>query len=230
MLILILVVLGLGFFIVSDSRQKMENNTTVINPGNSIIGTYLARLQNDVYILTIDSEDGVLVKGKLDIKNFEKDSSSGAISGTYKDGILLADYTFKSEGVESVGWVAFKKIDDGFIRGYGDTGTETRAQYIDLSKIQFDTSVVYKPAKDTIISSVTFNCADQKSIKAIFYKNIVDITLSDGRSMTLPQVISASGARYANVFETFVFWNKGDTAFVNEEDKTTFKDCSVSPY
>jgi membrane-bound inhibitor of C-type lysozyme len=45
--------------------------------------------------------------------------------------------------------------------------------------------------------------------------------------MKLPQVISGSGARYANEDESFVFWNKGDTAFVTEgtDDKMTFKDC-----
>ena len=38
-----------------------------------------------------------------------------------------------------------------------------------------------------------------------------------------PQV----GARYANADESFVFWNKGDTAFVTEgaADTMTFKDC-----
>ncbi|MEI7480174.1 MAG: DUF333 domain-containing protein [bacterium] len=45
--------------------------------------------------------------------------------------------------------------------------------------------------------------------------------------MTLPQVISASGARYANTDESFVFWNKGDTAFVNEGDKQTYVDCNL---
>jgi membrane-bound inhibitor of C-type lysozyme len=45
--------------------------------------------------------------------------------------------------------------------------------------------------------------------------------------MELPQVISGSGARYANADESFVFWNKGDTAFVTEgsDDNMTYKDC-----
>jgi len=55
----------------------------------------------------------------------------------------------------------------------------------------------------------------------------VDLKLSDGRALKLPQVISGSGARYANEDESFVFWNKGDTAFVTEgaDGKMTFKDC-----
>ena len=81
---------------------------------------------------------------------------------------------------------------------------------------------------DELINSVVFNCADQKSIKAKFYKSRVAIVLSDGRSRSLPQVISASGARYANKDESFVFWNKGDTAFINENNEETFKDCVIN--
>jgi membrane-bound inhibitor of C-type lysozyme len=54
----------------------------------------------------------------------------------------------------------------------------------------------------------------------------VDITLSDGRSMHLAQTISGSGARYANSDESFIFWSKGTSAIVleNNEEKT-FIDC-----
>jgi len=44
----------------------------------------------------------------------------------------------------------------------------------------------------------------------------------------LPQARSGSGARYANGDESFVFWNKGDTAFIEEDGKTTYADCVTS--
>ena len=84
-----------------------------------------------------------------------------------------------------------------------------------------------KDSVATVINTTTFNCAENKNIQTKFFKDSVSLVLSDGRDMTLPQVISASGARYANSDESFVFWNKGDTAFVTEGDKTTFKDCST---
>lgn len=84
-----------------------------------------------------------------------------------------------------------------------------------------------KSATNEIINSATFYCTKNKNIKAVFYANKVEITLSDGRNMSLPQVISASGARYANSDESFVFWNKGDTAFINENDKTTYENCAI---
>ena len=83
--------------------------------------------------------------------------------------------------------------------------------------------------KEGVINSAIFTCAENKNINALFFKDKAELTLSDGRNMLLMQAISASGARYANTDESFVFWNKGDTAFVTEGDKTTFADCVIKP-
>jgi membrane-bound inhibitor of C-type lysozyme len=75
-----------------------------------------------------------------------------------------------------------------------------------------------------------FACAGGKSIDATFVNTgggSVKLALSDGRSLTLPQTMSGSGARYANKGETIVFWNKGDTAFIEEGDKVTYQDCAT---
>lgn len=85
--------------------------------------------------------------------------------------------------------------------------------------VQFAVKKIY------LINSATFNCADNKIIQTEFYKNKVNIAINDGRRRSLPQTISASGARYANTDESFVFWNKGDTAFIEENGTTTIKDC-----
>jgi len=81
---------------------------------------------------------------------------------------------------------------------------------------------------DGLISSAKFNCAENKSVQAVFFKDRVELSLSDGRNMTLPQTISASGARYANSDESLVFWNKGDGAFIEENNQTTFSGCLVA--
>ena len=78
------------------------------------------------------------------------------------------------------------------------------------------------------ISKVKYSCADDKSIEATYYSDKVDLVLSDGRSMSLPQTISGSGTRYANTDESFVFWSKGKTAFATEGDANdpTYADCA----
>ena len=80
------------------------------------------------------------------------------------------------------------------------------------------------------VIKATFYCTDGKSITAEFDNadDKVNLTLSDGRTWTLPIAMSASGARYANADETQVFWNKGDTAFIEENGQTTYNDCATN--
>ncbi|RJQ36327.1 hypothetical protein C4552_03505 [Candidatus Parcubacteria bacterium] len=77
--------------------------------------------------------------------------------------------------------------------------------------------------------TVTFQCADDRTIQASFYigdDKYVDLVLSDGRKLSVPRALSASGARYAKADESFVFWNKGDTAFITEAGGgETYKNC-----
>lgn len=81
-----------------------------------------------------------------------------------------------------------------------------------------------KPTK-IVISSATFVCSENKKIQATFFKEKVSLVTDGGKTFSLPQVISGSGARYANTDESFIFWNKGNTAFVEEKGVVTFKDC-----
>lgn len=81
-------------------------------------------------------------------------------------------------------------------------------------------------------NKVTFVCDAGKTIGATFYMDndrAVDLVLSDGRSLSVPHALSASGARYANADETFVFWNKGNTAFITEgkSGALTFVNCVI---
>lgn len=87
-----------------------------------------------------------------------------------------------------------------------------------------------------------YNCDGKKTISATFItgeaKEVVpgempiptgsvQLKLSDGRNMTLNQTISADGGRYANEDESFIFWDKGNSTFVMEGNKTTYQNCGV---
>ena len=75
-----------------------------------------------------------------------------------------------------------------------------------------------------------FACDAGKTVNAVFTngsQSSVKLTLSDGRELSVPQAACGSGARYANSNESFVFWNKGKTAFIEENGKTTYSDCTT---
>jgi membrane-bound inhibitor of C-type lysozyme len=78
-----------------------------------------------------------------------------------------------------------------------------------------------------VVNAAVFRCTKpvDSFISSVFYKNRVSLTFSDGRRMTVPHALSADGARYANADESFVFWNKGNTAFVTEQGTTTYDGC-----
>ncbi|MDR3571488.1 MAG: MliC family protein [Candidatus Pacebacteria bacterium] len=90
-----------------------------------------------------------------------------------------------------------------------------------------------------------YSCDAGKTIDATYLNastatttgNSVQLVLSDGRQMTLAQTLSADGARYSNGnpqiatgkpgAETFIFWSKGNGAFIEENGTTTFNNCVV---
>lgn len=76
--------------------------------------------------------------------------------------------------------------------------------------------------------TVTFVCTQDKLINATFYlkdDKYVDLDLGSGNKVSLPRTMSASGARYAKADDSFVFWNKGDTATITENQVETYSNC-----
>ena len=75
-----------------------------------------------------------------------------------------------------------------------------------------------------------FACDAGKTVNALFTngtQSSVKLNLSDGRELSVPQAVSGSGARYANSDESFVFWNQGNMAFIEENGKTTYSNCAT---
>ena len=86
------------------------------------------------------------------------------------------------------------------------------------------------PATAGTVIRAVFRCEGGRSIDALFSngtRSSVSLALSDGRTLSLPQAQSASGARYAGADESFVFWNKGNTAFIDEGGRTTYAGCTT---
>ncbi len=88
-------------------------------------------------------------------------------------------------------------------------------------------SMFTKPRPHTVenpatpINSVTF-FGPTSSVDATFGDSSVTFSEDDLGTMTLPQVISASGARYANADESIVLWNKGNDVVIYQKGKAIF--------
>jgi hypothetical protein len=82
------------------------------------------------------------VNGTLSYELKEKDSNKGTFVGSIKDSILIAQYTFQSEGTESIREVAFLVKDDQLIEGFGDVTTEeNKTKFKDIKALKFSSSM-----------------------------------------------------------------------------------------
>jgi membrane-bound inhibitor of C-type lysozyme len=93
------------------------------------------------------------------------------------------------------------------------------------------------------ISTVRYVCDNGRTLTASYFDGPlrtlangmpvpgghVVLTLGDGQVLNLQQTASGSGIRYANQRETFVFWSKGDGAFVEEGpgQAQTYSNCQA---
>lgn len=100
-----------------------------------------------------------------------------------------------------------------------------------------------QPGTQSLVAHVRYQCDQGKTIDASIYQGSApavrpgqppvpngraEVKLSDGRSLTLPQTLSADGIRFSDGdpmvqgSEKFVFWSKGNGALVleNNEEKS----------
>ena len=110
---------------------------------------------------------------------------------------------------------------------YGPGITVTLPDFFNFSKA---TSTESANIPDLLASEAgaLYECDGEKALKAELLDGSVRLALSDGRKISLPQAVSASGARYANTDDSFVFWDKGDTAFITENGSMTYSNCTAS--
>ena len=88
---------------------------------------------------------GEKVSGTLAYCYFEKDQNKGSIQGIFKDDLLIAEYTFESEGRTSVRQVVFKKTPSGFVEGYGEiTEKEGKSVFKSIDSLDYNHEMVLR--------------------------------------------------------------------------------------
>jgi hypothetical protein len=124
----------------SDNKTTKTSTPTseTRSQTDSSINCYRYASANDTISLELIKE-GKSVSGILIYKLHEKDKNEGTIHGTLQGDILIADYTFRSEGAQSVRQVAFKRSGNYFIEGYGDiTETNGKVSFKNIDALQYN--------------------------------------------------------------------------------------------
>ncbi|HUP10727.1 MAG TPA: hypothetical protein VM187_00900 [Niastella sp.] len=81
--------------------------------------------------------------GSLVYQFKEKDRNAGTIQASMRGDILVANYTFSAEGTKSVRQVAFKKVGNTYVEGYGEAVDENGVmKFKDITALNFGSSIV----------------------------------------------------------------------------------------
>jgi hypothetical protein len=130
--------------LISCNAQQQEERSNNPITENNIINCYRYIKNNDTVMLKTISI-GSDVTGILTYNFYEKDKSVGTILGKMKGELLVADYSFSSEGVHSVRQVVFKKIDRTFIEGYGEIEEQNgKTIFKNIDSLYFNNSILLK--------------------------------------------------------------------------------------
>lgn len=89
---------------------------------------------------------GTKVTGTLDYAIFEKDKNSGFIKGEIRENLMIAEYTFMSEGDSSKRQVVFQKTDEGWKEGYGEMKTvDDIPVQVNIDSLDFSHQITLAP-------------------------------------------------------------------------------------
>ncbi len=125
---------------VENTEVKVEDTEPVTAPvtGETCYGSKTGNSSVEMSL----NVNGNMVTGNLNYLPEAKDKNMGTLKGKMMGDTLLADYTFMSEGVESVREVIFLKSGDGYKEGYGPAKDQNgKMIFEDLKKIDFSQSV-----------------------------------------------------------------------------------------
>ena len=135
---LLSILISLTLFFSCNTGEKKDSQAEDTTKQSSPINCYSYAIAGDTILLKLihvgDAITGTLVYGYK-----EKDKNKGSIQGSMRGNLFIADYTFQSEGVQSVRQVAFKKEENSFIEGYGDVYSQNgKVQFKNLDSLKFN--------------------------------------------------------------------------------------------
>jgi hypothetical protein len=132
----------------TDSTSTTSTTTASVKSvtkESPLKGCYLSVLKKDSLELAITKVTGKSVEGSMILNFAEKDRSRGTFEGEFTDGILIGIYKFNAEGTPSQRQVIFKKVEGGFIEGYGKmTMVNGKEMFAKQNEVEFDQTNVYK--------------------------------------------------------------------------------------
>ncbi len=127
----------------AQTSSDSQTQTDASQPAASD-ACYRSLSGKDSVLLHIE-RTGNTIKGDLIYTFFEKDNNTGTLEGEMSGDTLFADYTFRSEGQQSVREVAFLQKGDELVEGFGPVKeTGNKMVFENRGALQFTNKLTYR--------------------------------------------------------------------------------------
>jgi hypothetical protein len=151
----LLLIIGILYIACSNKPTEPTKEAPKVTPNeapkNDIPASQVKAPSCYRYIGTRDSiylqisEDYNTMSGLLLFKYYQKEQNLGTLEGNMQGDLLIADYLFKSGGRMASRQVAFKKVGDNFIEGFGDEAEVSgKSTFKDVKMLKFDDTRVLR--------------------------------------------------------------------------------------
>lgn len=141
-----LVIAGLSACNSQTSTQKTEEKDTFTTNNNleDLQGTYEYSQNGDTISLKLAVQNDSLI-GDLTYALKEKDKNVGVFRGVIQDSLIVGEYYFQSEGMESKRETVLGMVPEGLIEGFGEVvDSEDGMRFVDKNNLRFDHGMVLK--------------------------------------------------------------------------------------
>lgn len=119
------------------AKDTPAHDAATTNTPIPLDGCYRLAANADTVMMRLNMKDS-LVSGDLSYRLVGKDRNDGSIKGVLRDNLIIANYTFRSEGMMSVRQVAFKLSGTSLVEGYGDIDTKgDTVKFKDVNNLTF---------------------------------------------------------------------------------------------
>lgn len=119
-------------------KPKREIPTKTAN----LSDCYKADVAGNIIELQIQN-NSTLVTGTLTYAFSGKEVTQGTFKGKWENNVLIANYTYEAKSKSKERQIAFKRINNQLLEGYGERKTNS-TQFKNISKLQFNANMPLK--------------------------------------------------------------------------------------
>lgn len=125
-----------------DYKPQVKPKLDIQKKTANLSDCYKADVAGNIIELQIQN-NSTLVTGTITYAFSGKEVTQGTFKGKWENNVLIANYTYEAKSKSKERQIAFKRINNQLLEGYGERKTNS-TQFKNISKLQFNANMPLK--------------------------------------------------------------------------------------